>query len=142
MRESICLLCLLIWASCCFAQLPEEEEAIRKILSTQQKAWNEGDIHGFMEGYWRSDSLAFIGSRGITYGWQATLENYKKSYPDKQTMGTLTFDVLRVEILSAESAFVVGKWHLKRKKDEPQGYFTLLWKKVNDSWVIVTDHSS
>ncbi len=127
-----------------FAQLDfnQEEAQIRKILTQQQNAWNSGNIENFMEGYWKSDSLAFIGSRGITYGWQATLDNYKKSYPSTDAMGKLTFDILRIEIIGYNTAFVVGKWTLKRKNDQPNGYFTLLWKKIEGAWVITTDHSS
>jgi len=142
MKNLVSLVGLLLISQFCMAQLASEEEAIRQTLAQQQKAWNTGNLDEFMQGYWHSDSLAFIGSRGITYGWQATLDNYKKSYPDKDVMGKLTFDILKIEILSAESAFVVGKWHLKRKSDEPNGYFTLLWKKIKEEWVIIIDHSS
>ena len=120
----------------------ENEQVIRRIMAGQEAAWNRADLEGFMEGYWKSDSLRFIGSRGLTYGWRQTLENYKKSYPDAETMGTLKFTILSVEVLSGESAFVIGKWHLKRAKDEPEGHFTLLWKKMDGRWVIVADHSS
>lgn len=52
-----------------FAQL-KDEIAIRNILATQSAAWNQGDIEGFMKGYWENDSLMFIGKKGLTYGWK------------------------------------------------------------------------
>ncbi|MBL7802877.1 MAG: nuclear transport factor 2 family protein [Saprospiraceae bacterium] len=115
---------------------------IRRVMQEQQDAWNRGDLEEFMQGYWQSDSLRFIGSRGLTYGWQATLDNYKKGYPDRDAMGTLTFDILSVELLSKKSAFVVGKWHLARKVGDLSGHYTLLWRKIKGKWVIVADHSS
>jgi ketosteroid isomerase-like protein len=115
---------------------------IRQILKQQEIAWNEGNLEGFMQGYWKSDSLRFIGSRGIQYGWQTTLDNYKKGYPDKAAMGQLIFTILKVEKLSPTSAFIIGQWRLKREKDEPNGHFTLLWKKIKGQWLIVADHSS
>ncbi|MCC7505837.1 MAG: nuclear transport factor 2 family protein [Saprospiraceae bacterium] len=115
---------------------------IRSVMQEQQDAWNRGDLEEFMQGYWQSDSLRFIGSRGLTYGWQATLDNYKKGYPDRDAMGTLTFDILSVELLSKKSAFVVGKWHLARKAGDLSGHYTLLWRKIKGKWVIVADHSS
>ncbi|MCB0542114.1 MAG: nuclear transport factor 2 family protein [Saprospiraceae bacterium] len=138
------LLCALL---CCFsiavsAQSESDEQTIRRIMSDQEAAWNRADLEGFMDGYWRSDSLRFIGSKGLTYGWQQTLDNYKKTYPDAEAMGTLHFTLLSVEVLSPESAFVIGKWRLVREKDEPSGHFTLLWKKMDGTWVIVADHSS
>jgi ketosteroid isomerase-like protein len=118
------------------------ERAILEVLDRQEAAWNRGDLETFMDGYWRSDSLKFIGRNGLTYGWQPTLDNYKKGYPSPEAMGKLTFTILSVEPLSGKSAFVIGKWHLQRKEDAPAGHFTLLWKKIGGKWVIVADHSS
>ena len=111
-------------------------------MAAQELAWNRGDLEAFMEGYWRSDSLRFIGSSGLTYGWQQTLDNYKKGYPDTDAMGKLKFTILSVEQLSKRSAFVIGKWHLTRKAGDLSGHYTLLWKKIKGKWVIVADHSS
>ena len=94
-----------------------------------------------MQGYWQSDSLMFIGKNGIKYGWQTTLDNYKSSYPDKATMGQLSFEVIKLEQAN-EYAYMLGKWSLMRKEDNPGGYFTLYWKKIDGSWVITIDHTS
>jgi hypothetical protein len=69
-------------------------------LAQQTSAWNNGKLDDFMNGYWQSDSLMFIGKSGITYGWQKTLDNYKKGYPDTASMGKLNFDLLSVKRLS------------------------------------------
>ena len=119
-----------------------EETKIRQLLTVQTKAWNEGDLEGFMQTYWKSDSLMFIGKSGVTRGWRQTLENYKKGYPDTAAMGKLAFDIIKVEQLSAESFFVVGKWMLKRTIGDLSGHYTLLLRKMNGQWVIVADHSS
>ena len=116
--------------------------AIRQVMNLQQEAWNRADLNAFMDGYWKSDSLMFVGRNGITYGWQTTLDNYKKTYPTPEAMGKLTFTLVTLEKQSSGSAFLIGKWHLKRVNDELGGYFTLLWKKINGKWVIVTDHTS
>lgn len=123
-------------------QLPDKQQIIR-LLMNQKSAWNEGNLDQYMMGYWKNDSLSFIGKKGITKGWQATLDTYKKSYPDKAAMGQLQFDILKVELLSPTSAYVVGKWDLTRKeKGNLSGYFSLLLKKLDNKWVIVSDHSS
>jgi len=118
------------------------ESQIRLVLKFQESAWNRGDIKSYMDGYWNSDSLLFVGSRGPTYGWSNTLSNYLKSYPNKEKMGRLSFRLLKIDILSDNQAFVVGKWNLERKTDALGGHFTLLWKRINEEWKIVTDHSS
>jgi ketosteroid isomerase-like protein len=113
-----------------------------KLMSEQQASWNAGDLDGFMKHYWNNDSLIFIGKKGPTYGWNGTLENYKKSYPDRAAMGRLKFTNLHNETLSNSSAYIIGKWELFRTLDTLAGHYTLLWHKIDGKWVIVADHSS
>jgi ketosteroid isomerase-like protein len=124
------------------AQAQTSEAAIRKVLATQVATWNEANIDAFMETYWKSDSLLFVGKNGPTYGWQNTLNNYKKSYATKEQMGKLNFDILQIKMLSADTYFVLGKWHLTRTVGDAGGFYTLLFKKFADGWKIVADHSS
>jgi ketosteroid isomerase-like protein len=119
-----------------------EITAIRTIMNEQVKAWNNGDIDVFMQGYWKSDSLLFVGSKGPEYGWKTTLENYKKRYPDTTVMGKLDFTFLEIKLLSADHAFVLGKWHLARTIGDIGGHFTLLFRKINGQWYIIADHTS
>ena len=114
---------------------------IEQVLFAQAEAWNKGDLEGFMDGYWNSDQLTFIGSRGLTRGWTTTLENYKKSYPDLVTMGKLKFDVLQLSQISGNSYYMVGRYTLKRAEDEPTGIFMLIWKKINGKWTVIADQT-
>ncbi|PRY11934.1 uncharacterized protein DUF4440 [Pontibacter ummariensis] len=118
--------------------------AVRQVLEEQAACWSRGDLECYMQGYWQSDSLLFIGSRGLTYGWQQTLENYRRSYPDPAAMGTLRFDLKEVKELSPETMLVVGKWHLAREasKGDLEGHFSVIFRKFADGWKIVADHSS
>jgi len=112
---------------------------ITTVMKMQEKAWNDGDLVNFMQGYWKNDSLKFVGSRGITYGWQTTLNNYKKSYPDAKTMGKLHFEIDLIEKLSNDTYYLIGRYSLKREKDEPSGFFNLIWRKIDGKWKIITD---
>lgn len=138
--KSIFLTLLLFVSISNYAQ--SNEDQIRTVLEAQVKSWNCGDLRGFMKGYWQSDSLMFIGKNGITYGYEKTLANYRKSYPDMDAMGELKFDILKMTPLAADTYFVVGKWMLKRDSGDVSGHFTLLMKKIKGKWVIVSDHSS
>lgn len=115
---------------------------IRQVMNEQTAAWNRGDIDGFMQGYWKSENLVFVSGGGVTRGWQPTLDRYKKNYDSKAKMGVLTFSDLEIDILSKDSAVVLGSWALAREKDNPHGKFTLVFKKFKDSWKIVHDHTS
>lgn len=118
-----------------------QKTEILQVMKNQQTAWNNGDLEGFMQGYWKSDSLMFIGSKGPTFGWQKTLANYKKSYPTKEKMGTLEFSGIQIKMLGKNYASVFGKWKLQRKEDAPNGIFTLIFQKFKDGWKIISDHS-
>ena len=138
--KNILLALALICSTTLFAQ--NDESSVRKLLQSQTEFWNKGDIEGFMQTYWKSDSLMFIGKSGVTWGWQNTLNNYKKGYPDTAAMGKLFFDIVQVKPLSKDQYFVVGKWMLKRSIGDLQGHYSLLLRRIGNEWKIVADHSS
>lgn len=120
----------------------KDEQHIRTILADQISFWNKGDIPGFMHGYWENDSLVFIGKNGPTYGYNNTLRNYQKNYPNKDYMGVLNFDILSVQSIEKDHYFVIGKFMLQRKVGDASGHFTLIFKRIHGIWKIVSDHSS
>lgn len=120
----------------------KDERKILSILETQTQAWNKGDFDGFMKGYIESDSLMYIGKSGVTYGYAATLNNYKKNYAGSDKMGQLRFDILHVKKLGRRHYLVVGKWFLKRNAGDVGGHYTLTFEKIKGNWVIIADHSS
>ena len=114
---------------------------VKAYMKAQESAWNNGDLESFMASYWKSDSLKFITGKGVTYGWQQTLKKYQEAFPTKTEMGTLKFTLIEVKQLGKDAVYVIGKWELE--KEEPAGgHFTLLWRKIRDQWVIVSDHTS
>jgi uncharacterized protein (TIGR02246 family) len=141
MKANYLLIVLFVFPFTASAQT-KDELAIREVMDKQVKAWNSGDIDAFMTTYWKNDSLLFVGSKGPIYGWQTTLESYKKSYPDTVAMGKLDFNILQIKLLSDHYSFILGKWHLTRSAGDTGGYFTLLFRKIKKQWVIVADHTS
>lgn len=120
----------------------EAQLAIRKVLDQQAADWNHGNLEAFMQGYWNNDSLRFIGKKGITYGWKPVLENYRKSYGNLALMGILTFDKLKIELLGEDAALVTGSWRVVTKTSEQGGWYSLIFKYIDNRWVIVLDHTS
>ena len=119
-----------------------DSNTIVEIMQEQIVCWNNGNIDCFMQAYWKSDDLKFIGKSGITYGWSATLANYKKNYPDKTYMGNLKFDIIHIEKVGLNSMTTIGAWNLDREVGNIGGYFSLVWKRIDNQWLIVSDHSS
>ncbi len=142
----ILFISILFFLFSCKTELKKETtiEEIKSLMLKQEKCWNKGDLHCFMDSYWKSDSLSFIGKGGVNYGWQTTLDNYTKAYKNKSEMGTLSFENLSIKQLSSTYVYVVGKWLLKREETlgDLSGHYSLIWKNINSRWVIISDHSS
>ena len=144
----IVLLSLLVFPALCQPSSQKlaanrDRRFILEALKRQTDDWNAGRVDRFMTSYWNSDSLTFVSKVGVTYGYQATLENYKKRYPDRASMGSLKFDILQLDLLTPTLAYVIGRFQLTRPEiGNTEGHFTLLWRKVKNRWVIVSDHSS
>ncbi len=115
---------------------------IKNVLMAQEQAWNSGSLEDFMKGYWKDDRLTFIGKSGINYGWTTTLNNYRRGYPNKEAMGILKFKVIELNPLSPGLYHAIGQYTLTRKDDQPTGFFSLLWRRIDGQWYIVSDHTS
>ena len=122
------------------SQNPTEIKAIKEILNAQKEYWNNGDIDGFMEGYWNSEELIFTSlSHEPAFGWESTLERYKNSYPTKESMGELKFEFLDLKLIPTNTAILKGKWELIRESDNPNGLFWLDLQKFDKKWLITKD---
>lgn len=144
------LITLLSSAGCCGAPRPAggkgtatpiRVDEVQAVLDVQREAWNRGDLEGFMATYERSEQLGFVGSSGLTRGWDRTLANYRRGYPDAAARGRLDFELVAVRPLGDEHAIVVGRFHLERSAPA-DGWFTLLVARSPAGLVILHDHSS
>jgi beta-aspartyl-peptidase (threonine type) len=116
---------------------------IRRLLDAQVQAWNEGNLEGFMAGYWKSEELEFLSGSTLTHGWQATLDRYRQRYQaEGQEMGTLTFSAITIRMIDSEQARVQGRWHLALKKGPAAGSFTLTFRRFDDDWRITRDETT
>ena len=141
MKNILFLLCFIITLSSIAQTEFEDKTAIKSVMKLQEKAWSQNDLEGFMKGYWKSDSLKFYGSNGLTQGWEQTLANYKKGYPTKDHSGTLTFKINDISKIEANSYWVMGEYYLSRKLGDANGIFLIIFRKINGEWKIVADMS-
>jgi ketosteroid isomerase-like protein len=122
-----------------------EDPIVREIEDTVLAGvagWNRGDLESFMAPYWQSDTLRFASGGSVSYGWQTVLDRYRNRYPDRKTMGRLTFSELDVRLLAEDAALAFGRWTLEREEDRPTGLFTLVLERMPEGWRIVHDHTS
>jgi len=120
----------------------QDARAIKAVLDGQVEAWNRRDLEGFMSGYWRSERLTFYSGATKTSGWQATMDRYRSRYQSEgREMGHLDFSDQQLEMLGPRAALVRGRWRLKTTSTESGGLFTLIFRKFDDGWKIVHDHT-
>ena len=135
---------ILLMEGLSMTQTTDTAKAIGTVLDGQVKAWNRGDLRGYMAGYWNSPELIFFSGGAVTQGWQSTLDRYQKRYQgDGNEMGVLCFEELSIQPLGDNDALVRGHWHLRLSGGkEPKGLFTLIFRRFPNGWYIIHDHTS
>ena len=119
-----------------------DRDAIVALLAGQQNAWNDGDIDRFMVGYAHAETLTFASGGQVQHGWDATIERYRRRYPDAAAMGVLAFDLHEIRPLSADVALVIGAFTLTETPRGGSGVFSLIVQRRPEGWRIVHDHTS
>ena len=143
MKKLVLLLCLVsIFNGYSQASEESDKKAILKVLKKQRLAWSDNNIEKFMESYWKSDSLKFYGSNGITHGWENTLDRYKRAYPTEDHTGKLNFKINAITKIAEGAYYVMGEYHLKREVGNADGIFMIIFKRINGKWKIIADTSS
>lgn len=123
-----------------FQEMDPKQE-IKALLEHQAEAWNRGDFLGFMATYWNSPEMTFQSGSQRLNGWETLLKRYQTNYAGDKA-GRLTFDDLKITILAADLALVLGRFHLEYPDTHKQGIFTLILRKFPQGWLIIHDHSS
>ena len=142
MKKIILLFSFTLFINCAETiDVSKDIEEIKKALHQSADDWSNGNLEGYMNVYWKSEDLQFIGGKGITYGWKQTLENYKKGYPTKEDTGKLTFKVLSVDFLAKDLYSLIGEYYLQRPTGNANGIYNLIFKKIDEKWVIIIDHT-
>ncbi|HEY6565493.1 MAG TPA: nuclear transport factor 2 family protein [Pirellulaceae bacterium] len=116
--------------------------AIQNTLELQVRAWNLGDLEGFMQYYDSADELTFSAGGTTTRGWTAIRDRYRLRYADRQQMGQLAFQDLEIHPLGSSAAYVLGRYQLTKNEDLAEGNFTLILRGGGGKWRIVHDHTS
>jgi uncharacterized protein (TIGR02246 family) len=142
---------------------PKDDPAaeLTSLLREQAAAWSRGDLDAFCSVY--ADDALFLTPTGTTRGRQAVLERYRKRYPDRAAMGTLTLEPIEVRLIGGESASVscgplleavresgsavagasvAARWKLSYPDKQPaEGLTLIVFHRRDGRWWIVQDAS-
>lgn len=173
LRRSLLALMVLALLGCTVRELPEEEkngsaragapgpaeavispedsarvaDEVVAMLQASSESWNAGDLDGFLDDYWPSESLTFSGASGVTRGWEGVRERYQERYwaPGTQR-DSLRFEGLEVMPLGSAHALALGQYVLYRPEEDGRvsstGFFSLVLRRVGGEWKIIHDHTS
>jgi peptidoglycan/xylan/chitin deacetylase (PgdA/CDA1 family) len=135
----------------------DARSAVEALLKTQADAWNRGDLEIFTSVY--AEDASFLSPTGLTRGRRQVLERYRRRYPDRKAMGTLTLEIVEarpaqgVEFTAlgdarpgrVHSLSVAARWKLaypdQPEKKTAEGLTLLVLRRNGDTWEIVQDAS-
>ena len=115
-----------------------------KVLTAQERDWNDGNLDGFLAGYKHGSDTVFVGL-SVQHGWDEMAARYRASYPNRDAMGVLSFSDLEPRVLDAQFAVMTGKYSLERNRKAggpARGVFSLIFEKTDAGWKILVDHTS
>jgi uncharacterized protein (TIGR02246 family) len=124
--------------------LSRDELDVVKVITRQEDAWNKGDLDAFAAAYKNSPDILFVGTH-ISRGFTEMLAEYKRDYPTKEAMGTLSFSDPEPRVLDEHYAVLVGRYKLERGKKSggnADGAFSMVLEKTKDGWKIIVDHTT
>ena len=124
--------------------LPQAELDVVKVLTAQERAWNSGDMQAFLSGYKQAPETTFIGE-AVQHGSDNLAQRYHSTYPNRDSMGTLSFSDLQPRMLDDRYAVMTGRFHLERPRKSggiADGVFSLVLENTSAGWKIILDHTS
>jgi uncharacterized protein (TIGR02246 family) len=106
--------------------------------------WNEHDIEGYMQLYWKSPELLVIAGAEQFNGWQQLHDSYVNGYPSRTEMGSIQSKRIQVRLLKPDLALALTWWSISfpASKQKEVGNTTMDIEKFNDGWKIIASHTS
>ena len=132
----------------------EVPAAVKTALDAQVAAWNRGDLEAFVDIY--AEDVSFVSPSGIAHGRREVLGRYRRRYPDRKAMGTLSLEITGTRVIAGEEftlfgdtvvgrvqgATVIARWTLSYEDKPPlTGSTLLVLRPRGETWEIVQDAS-
>jgi len=145
-RRTSCVVLISIAIACSAPKIPlgNPQQEIAAMLQRSASDWNRGDLAGFMSDYAQDSLTSYMAGGHVQYGWQPLFDRYQKNYfaPGK-SRDSLSFDELRVRVLTPDFAYATARFKLARRDSVvASGPFTLVLQRPRAPCRILPDHTS
>ncbi len=117
--------------------------AVDSLLDDSERAWNGGDLEGFLYWYKRGEQTSFMGSNGPRHGWETIRSGYAARFEPGASRDSLRFENLETRPLGAGVGLATARFVLFQGDSiTSTGIFTLVLEQTEEGWRIVHDHSN
>jgi uncharacterized protein (TIGR02246 family) len=120
----------------------DSEKEIYEEVNRAVSAWNRHDLDGYLDTFWRSDSLILVVEGETVRGWDLLSKALHTGYPNPSEMGNLTLDRVQVQMLSSDLALALTWDTVSFPKKKEFGTSTIVMKKLPEGWRVAVMHTS
>ena len=143
MRLTILLATVLVGCTPTQAPTSDPTPELRALLDQSARAWNAGDLDGFMITYARDSATTFMTAQGPIYGYDTIRAHYAPRFEPGAQRDSLRFTDLVVRPLDAEYAIATVRYVLERGDSvTATGPFTVVLRHESGEWRMIHDHTS
>ena len=115
---------------------------VRKAFDAWGEAWNNGDIDGYLEGYFDSPETRVTYNTKVIRGKQVLVDMNKSHFASPEAMGKLSTTHFEVEPIGEMDAVVFGKMKREGGASPVDAVFTAHVRKIEGEWRIISEHGS
>lgn len=143
MRKLLLLTTVLVGCARAANRAPDPSPELRALLDQSARAWNAGDLDGFMITYARDSATTFMTAEGPIYGYDTIRARYAPRFEPGAQRDSLRFTDLVVRPLDAEYAIATVRYVLERGDSvTATGPFTVVLRHESEGWRMIHDHTS
>lgn len=116
---------------------------LEALLEQSARAWNAGDLDGFLITYARDSATTFVTTNGPVYGFETIRDRYAPRFEPGAERDSLHFTAFTVRMMGTDYVLSTARYVLMRGDSvTATGPFTVIWEHRPEGWRMIHDHTS